>query len=381
MRLKPNLAAWVMAGVGLLLAVYFLRTGEPTAQEIPFNAQAQSVLGGNTPLFFHAGGDTWLQPIAVYANAAFRAASAGATAGRIASAIAGSIDIALVFLVAYAIAGTAWAAFAAALVLLVTTGHTALSLTAIDAFFPAVFVLLWLYGVLGFLKRDSPRALLGAAAALGACVYSHPAGPLTAVFLWILTLAITCRRNRVRLFAATTVFFLMWAPAAAWFFLHPSTYPDTFGRWFVFAAHIRNPLDGLKAFFNPNTLGTRASNYWGFWDPSWLFFSSQSIPAPLPLLSAPFILLAVLRLRHMPRDAMALLTGAALIAPLAGATFGGPHYIVDAAATLPLLAILAGLGVDQFVAVLTGRKPVAIEDDVPMTAVDGWHDDDALPRT
>src|SRR5690349_17317353 len=154
MRLKPILAAGILAGVGLLLAGYFLGTGEPTAAELPFNRQAQSVRGGNTPLFFHAGGETWLQPIAVYANAAVRVA-AGPTSGRVASAIAGAVDIGLVFLIAHLIAGTAWAAFGASLVLMVTPAHLAAAISATDAVFPALFVLLWLYGVLNFLKRDT----------------------------------------------------------------------------------------------------------------------------------------------------------------------------------------------------------------------------------
>src|SRR6187397_2039801 len=132
MRLKPIIAASVLALAGLLLAGYFMGTGEPTPQELLFNRQAQSALSGNTPRFFHAGGDTWLQPIAVYANAAVRAASAGTTAGRIVSAVVGAMDIALVFLIAQAIAGTAWAAFAAGLTLLFTPGHLAVSLSATD---------------------------------------------------------------------------------------------------------------------------------------------------------------------------------------------------------------------------------------------------------
>jgi len=364
MRLKPIIAASVLALAGLLLAGYFMGTGEPTPQELLFNRQAQSALSGNTPLFFHAGGDTWLQPIAVYANAAVRAASAGPTAGRIVSAVVGAMDIALVFLIAQAIAGTAWAAFAAGLTLLFTPGHLAVSLSATDAVFPAFFVLCWLHGTLRFLKFDSPRALTGAAVSLGLCVYSHPSGPLTAVFLWLLTLAIARRRNRVRLAIASAVFVLMWLPAAGWFYLHPDSYRDTFGRWLALKAHLRN-----------------ASLYLGFWDPSWLFFPADRVLAPLLLVSAPFILLALIRARHISREPIALLIGATLIAPIAGAMFGLPHYILDAAAALPLLAILTGLGVDQLVALITRRPKPPLDDDVPVAPAEGWHDDDALPET
>lgn len=381
MRLKPILAAGVLAGVGLLLAGYFLRTGAPNPVEQPFNQQAQSVLSGHTPLFFQAGTETWLQPIAVYANAAARAASAGPTAGRIASAIVGAIDISLVFMIAFMIAGTWWAAFGAAFVLLITPAHLAASTSATDAIFPALFVLLWLYGVLTFLTRDTAQALNGAAFALGLCVYSHPSGPLTALFLWMLTLAVVRRRNRVRLAVASAVFAAMWLPAIGWFYLHPDSYPDTFGRWFVLKAHLRNPVDGLRAFFNPGTLGQRASFFWGFWDPSWLFFfTGHGIMSPLPVIAAPFILIALLRGRHVSRASMTLVIGAALIAALPGATFGTSLYIFDAIAVFPMLVILAGLGVDQLVAVITRRKP-PLDDEEPMAPVEGWNDDDALPET
>ncbi len=66
------------------------------------------------------------------------------------------------------------------------------------------------------------------------------------------------------------------AAGGVWFFRHADTYADTFGRWFVFAAAPADPLDGLRAFFNTGTLGNRASLYWGFWDPSWLFFARTS---------------------------------------------------------------------------------------------------------
>jgi hypothetical protein len=208
-------------------------------------------------------------------------------------------------------------------------------------------------------------------------VYAHPAGPLTAVFLWILTIAIARRRNPVRLFTATCVFGATWLPAAAWFYRHADTYPDTFGRWFIFAAHVRNPLDGLRAFINPGTLGNRASMYWGFWDPSWLFFNARDAAAPLLLIAAPFIVLGVLRCtRHLPRATAALLIGTALIAPLAGATFGVPHFLADAAVVMPILALLSALGVEHLVR-LVSRRP--LEDREAVGPVEGWNDYDAAP--
>jgi hypothetical protein len=330
------------------------------------------------PLFFHVRDEQWLQPAAVYANAAARSVGGDELSGRIASAIAASIGVALVFLIAHEITAVAWVSAIAALCLMFTPAYWAFAQRGTDAIIALPLLLLWLFNLLRFLRNDSPRALAVAAASLGLAIYAHPAAPLTAVFLWILTLAVARRRVVTRLIVATAVFGAAWVPALAWFAGHAQAYPDTFGRWFVFAAHLRNPVDGLRAFTNSGTLGNRASLYWGFWDPSWLFFRAPDAAAPLLMIAAPFIALGVLHaVKHISRDVATVLIGAALLTPLAGATFGVPHYLADAPLVMPILAVLAALGVAQLVR-LAARRP--LEDGVAVHAVDGWNDDDALPR-
>lgn len=378
MRLRPAVGAWILAGIAFAAVIVLRPVPEVNPQNIAFLEQGQAVLRGETPLFFHVSGETFLQPVPVYLNALAQSLIGPVRAGQYAGAIAGSINIALVFLIAHTITGGTVAALAAAITLLLTPGHTALALDGTAAIYPATFILLWLYLLLVFLKRDLPGALVGAAVSLGMCVYSHQAGPLTAVFLWVLTLAVTWRRNRVRLTGATLTFVAMWAPAAAWFYLHPDAYADTFGRWVILKAHIRNPLDLLNAFFNPNTLGNRSSLYWGFWDPSRLFLKAESSSAPMFWIEAIFIAIGLIRLPHLARDGAIVLVGAALITPLAGSTFNLPHYLAYAAGVLPLLAILCGLGVDQLAGFVTRRH--AFEDDVSVVPVDGWNSGDAAPR-
>lgn len=369
MRPQPIVAALLLAGISILVAAYYLRAPSPTAQEVTFNMHAQSVLNGKPAMFFHTAGDQWLQPLPVYLNAAVRAVSPRATSGRIVSAIAGGVNVALVVLIVLLITDRIWIAIAAGALLIVTPSHIALSIRGTDAMLLSTLILSWLYGVVHFLKFDSLRTLVVAAVLLGLAVYAHQSGPLTAAFLWLLTLAIAYRRNRIRLFTATAAFALMWVPAAAAFLMQPATYPDTFGRWFVFAAHLRNPIDGVLAFINPGTLGNRASMYWGFWDPSWLFFTSPDGPAPLLLIAAPLIAVAIVRWpTHGTRDAAALVIGSALIVPLAGASFGVPHYIADAAAVAPILAVLAGVGVNELVRLVVPDRP--LEDDVTVTAIE-----------
>lgn len=378
MRLRPIATACILAGFTLLLYAFRLNGPPLSPAESTFNVQAQSIRAGHTPLFFHAGGEQWLQPIAIYANAAMRAAGGDDVSGRLASALAGAISVAITCLIAWEITGSLWLSALAASMLMLTPAFWSFAQRGTDAIAAVPLILLWLWNTLRFLKADSLRSLATAAASLGASTYAGAAGPLTAVFLWLLALAVLRRRNPARLLVATAVFGAAWLPAVVWFFRHIETYPDTFGRWFVFAAHLRNPLEGMRAFLNTGTVGNRASLYWGFWDPSWLFFNSIDAAAPLLLVAAPLIGAGVVRCsRHVARDTAVLVMGTALIAPLAGSTFGTPHYLADAAAVLPILALLSALGIQQLIRLVARR---AFEDGVPVAAVDGWDDDDAAPR-
>jgi hypothetical protein len=238
MRLPPTLTAWILAGAALIGVLVVRPAPELNPENLAFAEQAQRVRRGETPLFFHVRGETWLPPLPVYLTALTETVTGPIRGGQTAGAIAGAINIALVFLIAHSITGRVAAAFAAALTLLLTGGHTALALSGAASILPATLILLWLERLLAFMKTDRPGAMIVAAASLGLCVYSHPAGPLTAVFLWILTLAVAWRRNRRRLLAGTATFVAMWGPAAAWFYLHPDFYADTFGRWVILKAHV-----------------------------------------------------------------------------------------------------------------------------------------------
>jgi hypothetical protein len=359
MRLQPIVTACLLAGMTVLFYGLQLNDAPRTADEVAINQQAASIRAGATPLFFHVKDEHWLQPLGVYANAAVRAFGGGDHSGRIVSVIAGAIDVALIFLIAQLITSRSWIGVIGAVLLMLTPAHRAFATSGTDALLPTPFILLWLWNVLVFFKGDSLRALVIAALSLGVSVYAHPAAPLIAAFLWVLTLIVAWRRTPSRLAAATLVFAAMWAPAVLWFARHFDTYGDTYGRWVIFAAHLRNPLDGLRAFVNTNTLGTRASLYWGFWDPSWLFFSTRDTAAPFLLVAAPFAALGIHRfLRPADRHTAALIVGAALLVALPGATFMAPHYIGYAAAVLPIVTLIATLGLDHLINLIRPPAPV-----------------------
>ncbi|MDP2391566.1 MAG: hypothetical protein Q8N52_14665, partial [Acidobacteriota bacterium] len=107
-----------------------------------------------------------------------------------------------------------------------------------------------------------------------------------------------------------------------------------------------------------NTLGTRLSLYWGFFDPSWLFFDGPASPA-LPLRgTSPFLFATAIalvagvaqRLRGGFTPVTLLLLAGVAVAPLAASTFGSPHAIADFLVMVPLVVVLAACGVAGWLA-------------------------------
>jgi 4-amino-4-deoxy-L-arabinose transferase-like glycosyltransferase len=349
--LRPVVTAGFLAGVTLLLYGYQLAGQPANGQESLILEQARS---GSGPLFFHAGGNQWLQPWPVHLTAAIEAGGGGNTSARLATLLVAALNVALLFLCARRIFDSTLAAVAASFLLLATPAHITFARSGTDAILSVPFVLLWLLAMLRFWTFDSTASILAAGAALGAGVYSNRAAPLTMGFLIIVSLvALIAGGRRWRSVALIVAAFgVLLMPAAIWFALNPATYADTFGRWAVHLAHVINPVDGLRAFLNWNTLGNRASLYWGFFDPSWLFFDNMFVIVMLPMLLAGIGLWG----RALPRHVVIVVGGGALAAPLAGSSFGEPCYAADALTLLPFAILLMTSGLMLLVMKIRGRQ-------------------------
>jgi len=239
--------------------------------------------------------------------------------------------------------------------LMVTPAHFVHARSGTDAIYLLPFVLVWLINLVAYLRDGREWRAAVAASALGLGVYTQPAGPVTMAFLLavMLTAIFISRRGSLRAFAIpVAAFSLPLALAAVWFAANPQAYPDTFGRWAIHAAHLRYPLDGVRAFLNWTTLGNRVSLYWGFFDPSWLFLDGPDLPPTTLRGGAPFLLvtLAMLvvgvrcSLNHRSSAVATVLVGGLAISPLVASTFGQPHAIESAMAAVPFVVILAAGG-------------------------------------
>ena len=362
-----------------MFVLYGSRLGPPpplSAGEEVVVAQARSLassgrdMSGRTiPLFFQIAEDAWLQPVAVYASAALIAlGSDGDASARFASVQVTTASAVLMYLVALRVLRREWLAIATAAILALTPALFAHGRVATDAPYALPFVLLWLYCVLAFLERPRAWLLIAGGCTLGAGVYSQPAAPITMLFLCGLTVAAlwTAGQRRPHLAAAVTAGFAMpLILMLAWFASYPDSYHDTMGRWAILKAHIRFPIDGLRASVNWTTLGMRVSLYWGFFDPSWLFFTDPerrgALRGAAPFL-LPMVVLVPLGIAHALRNAAPatalLLVGGLAIAPMAASTLGTAHNIGQALTILPFAILSAGYGIERLLAspsATTGR--------------------------
>lgn len=339
-------AAAVLAGIALLLYGYALGAVTPSAESVTVLQHARNP----TPqLFFHVADQRWLQPLGVYATAMLDTLGAGDRSPHIASAVAGAVNVALIVIVARMAGARDAVAIALGLLLMLTPAHRALARLGTDAILPIAFVLAWLIGVLRFLRTDSAASLAAAGLALGIGIYSHHTAPLTMVGLAAATVAtlIAGHRRPQAVGAFAAVFALCLLPAAIWFARYPDSYADTFGRWVVFKAHVRFPLDGLRAQVNWNTLGNRASIVWGYLDPSFLFFAPRAGGvAPFPVCFALLVPLGIHWLSTAAERRTRLLMWSTVVIPvLVGSTFGQPQTLTEVSTFVAALTLLAGYGV------------------------------------
>jgi hypothetical protein len=130
--------------------------------------------------------------------------------------------------------------------------------------------------------------------------------------------------------AAAATFAILLVPLLLWFARYPATYPDTFGRWVLHPAHLRNPIVWFQAVANWGTASTVAALFWNFFSPSHLFLTPDA-PGLCGLFLTPVVVPIAVGLYHAfqpspvqqpaTRIRSAIVAGC-LIGPLAAAMFG-----------------------------------------------------------
>jgi 4-amino-4-deoxy-L-arabinose transferase-like glycosyltransferase len=366
-RHRQDVAAAALLAT-LAFGLYSYRAEDPsqTANEKPLNEAVDllTTRGGHDdagrflPVFVRVSSELWLPPVPVYATLAAATVRRTEQPGRQSAAVLGALGVVLTYVFAVDLFRQRALGWLAALLLLSNPAYVASARSgALDGVWVIPPLLLSLIAVTSFAETGSQRAIAVAAAALAVCAYAQPSGAFLVV---IVGAAAAIGLDRVRLLTARNTLRAASAaaavavPIAVWFVVHPASYVDTFGRWFLHPAYIRNPWLLVLRLMNYTSLADWATIYWDFFDPTHLLYSAAGPASAGTFLMALGVFLGTAfydlarpeRPRTAQESALLWIIAVGFVAsPLVPASFAEPGAI-EKALSLPLFGtILCTLGV------------------------------------
>jgi 4-amino-4-deoxy-L-arabinose transferase-like glycosyltransferase len=250
--------------------------------EVLFALHARSIAatlrdsnGTFLPLYFHMpsiGPNVWFHPMIVYLSAiVLKILPFSEWSVRFPSVVVGTVDVALMYLVACRLFRDRAYALLAAALLALTPAHFIHSRLEMDYIYPVPFVLMWLWCLLRFDETEEPWLPWAAGFALGAGFYSYIAAvafmPLYVVFTWLYLFA-KYRRLRLAHLTTTVAFCIPLIFFVAWRILYPEVFSGTAYRYAITRSGL---VFGLLRLLNYNLIGDYLSNYWNFYNPNFLF--------------------------------------------------------------------------------------------------------------
>jgi len=184
--------------------------------------------------------------------------------------------------------------------------------------------------------------------------------PVYLALTWI-TIALAGRRSLGPYGVALAGFVVPAAPLVAWFLAHPAQYSGHVAMYNLYDAASLTPLEGLKRLLGRASLTTRWDVYYGYFNPSFLFFAGDPSLINSTRYAGVFLLpVAVLLpagvyhlVRSQSRAVSTLLLAGFLSSPLAGVLVGEQHRVNRALVMLPFAILLAACGVEYLLAART----------------------------
>ena len=277
--------ASVVAAVALLIgaaAIYTTRLDQApyyiSADEAHFAAHANALAehgtdlhGNRAPVFFRitdpliAGHDqrVWYQPLLFYILAAnFSVLPVNETTLRLPIALIALANIALMFIVARRLVGSAAIALLAAGLLALTPAHFLFSRQAADYILPLPFVLLWLWCLLRYLDTRALRDLTAGGIVLGVGMFSYIAS-------WVM----------MPMLAALMV--LVARPPLRHVAIAASAFLTPIGFILLLQRDVGRVVGDLAGRYRLDSgidIAERASLYWQYFNPSFLVFAGGADP-------------------------------------------------------------------------------------------------------
>jgi hypothetical protein len=358
-------AAALLATLAFGLYSYRADDASQTANEKPLSAAVDllTARGGHDdagrflPVFVRVSPELWLPPVPPYTTLAIATVRRAEQPGRQSAAVFGALGVVLTYAFASDLFRQRAFGWIAALLLLSNPAYLAAARNgALDGVWVIPPLLLSLVAVRSFAETGSHRSLAVAAAALVVCAYTQPSGAFLAV---VAGATVVTGLGRARLLTvrdtlgAATAAAAVALPIALWFVVHPDSYIDTLGRWFLHPAYIRNPWSLVLRLMNWFSLAEWASIYWNFFDPTHLLYSAGPASAGTFLMTfgvfwgmAAYDLARPQRPRTAHESALLWIVAVGFVtSPLVPAGFAEPGAI-QKALSMPLFGTILGtLGV------------------------------------
>jgi 4-amino-4-deoxy-L-arabinose transferase-like glycosyltransferase len=308
------------------------------------------------PLYSQTAEHSWYQPFVIYVTAlAFTVLPLAEWAVRVPTVCIAVLDIALMFLVARRLVSSVAVAAIAAGMLALSPAHFIHTRYGMDYIYPVPFILGWLLCLVRYDQDRRPWLLVAGASILGVGFYSYIASiVMMPVYFALTCLVLRLHRAPVRRYAQAAAGFLPWlVPFLVWLGRHPAAYAATIDKYGLYDAHQLNAAQGLRSIVGFTSVSQRLSQYWNFYNPSFLFFGSgtkvmfsTNLAGVFLLPLALFLAVGIHRaLRERTPIDLVLVIGF-LTAPLAALIVEEEHAIFRALALLPFGVLLATLGFD-----------------------------------
>jgi len=323
------------------------------------------------PLYFQTAEHSWYQPMVIYATAAaLEILPFDERSIRVPTVAVAILDVVLMYLVALGLFRSATLGAVAALVLILTPSHFIHARYAMDYLYPVPFVLGWLLCLIAYRDRRRPRALAWAGVVLGVGCYSYIASlvmmPLYLALTWIGLYRSGAPR---RMFATVTApFAAILVPFAVWMIRHPTAFGATVTKYGLYDSSRLSAAQGVFSMINLTAVSDRLSQYWNYYNPSFLFFRgptkvmfSTGRTGVFLAAVAPLIVIGLIDVvRRASNDIDDVLVAGFLTAPLAALIVAEPEAMFRAMALVPFGVLLAAAGVRALAPRRGGRAAVAL---------------------
>ena len=249
----------------------------------------RDIRGELLPLYFQTADHSWYQPAVIYLTAlVLRVAPLTEWSIRLPTVGIAIASILLMYFVARRLFGGALFGLVASGMLALTPAHFIHSRYAMDYVYPVPFILAWLLCMVAWTEGidappDGARAarrpdalLVAGGVCLGVGFYSYIASiVMMPVYFGLTCMLLALHKSPRRAYGLAAVGFVPFLlPFLVWLARHPAAYGATVAKYGLYDANTLDAVQGLRSIAGYMSVSQRLSQYWSFFNPSFLFFGS-----------------------------------------------------------------------------------------------------------